>query len=81
VKTYRPTIWCPVALRRAINRARRVVIDLETTGLTRNDRIVAVGVLVGRQSFILLTEHHLDLSGLRHQLTWDQIREALSPLG
>jgi len=75
----RRTFHCPVLLRRALEHARSAVIDLETTGLGR-DRIVAVGVLVGRDAHILVTDEHRDLSSLPHRVTASAVAETLAPL-
>ena len=58
----RQTHFDPARLRRT-RACRPGVIDLETTGLGRHDRIVAVGVLADRDAHVLLTEEHRDLSG------------------
>lgn len=76
----RQTHHCPVLLRRALEHTRSAVIDLETTGLGRRDRIVAVGVLVGRDAHILVTDEHRDLSSLPHRVTASVVAEALAPL-
>ncbi|MDY3555982.1 DNA polymerase [Gemmata sp. JC717] len=76
----RKTHFDPTRLRHALGRADRVVIDLETTGLGRHDRIVAVGVLADRDAHILLTAEHGDLSGLPYRVDPARIAWALEPL-
>jgi DNA polymerase I-like protein with 3'-5' exonuclease and polymerase domains len=76
----RRTHHCPVLLQRALEAARSAVIDLETTGLTRRDRIVAVGVLVGPDAHVLVTDEHRDLSSLPHRVTAAVAAAALAPL-
>lgn len=64
----------------ALAAASLVIVDLETTGLSRYDRIVAAGILVDRDAHIIITNEHHDLSSLSLQSTFDQLRRALPPL-
>ncbi len=64
----------------AIQTAKSIVIDLETTGLSRHDCIVAVGVLCARDAHILITESHRNVSSFGLRITTEQLRSTLSPL-
>ena len=59
--------------------SRPVIIDLETTGVARHNRIVSAGVLVDDTVFILFTGSH-EVSVVRHLITLADLREALQPL-
>lgn len=60
----RTTSHDPGRLWTALAGATTVVVDLETTGLHRHDRIVAAGVLIDRDAHILITQEDRDLSSL-----------------
>jgi len=77
----RSTNHDPRKCAQALAGATVVFVDLETTGLVRHDRIVAAGVLIDRDAHILITTEHCDLSGVRYQISLEDLRQALSPLG
>lgn len=76
----RRTFHDPVRLRDALANAAQVVLDLETTGLRRHDRIVAVGALFDRDAHILMTDEHRDVSSTRLRINHQDLRDALAPL-
>lgn len=76
----RSTSHDPRKCRDALARSSAAIIDLETTGISRHDRIVAAGVLIGRDAFIMVTEEHHDLSSVGTRISSAELREALSPL-
>ncbi|HEV3237482.1 MAG TPA: DNA polymerase, partial [Gemmataceae bacterium] len=67
-------------VRTALAGASTVVIDLETTGLHRHDRIVAIGVLINRDAHILLTDEHRDLSSAGKRAGLKELVQVLAPL-
>jgi DNA polymerase III epsilon subunit-like protein len=69
---------CADALRGAAP-GSEVVIDLETTGLGRRQRIVSVGVLVDSELYILFTGSG-ELTVVPLNISLDQLRHALAPL-
>ncbi|MHC4398747.1 MAG: DNA polymerase [Planctomycetota bacterium] len=70
----------PSECREALAGASLAILDLETTGLGRNDRIVAAGALIGKTTHILITDEHRDLSSLRCRITAPELKKALEPL-
>src|SRR5258706_8251404 len=66
--------------RDALAAATVAVIDLETTGLHRHDSIVAAGILIERDAFVLVTDEHRELSSLPFRTSLQQLREAFAPL-
>lgn len=74
------TSHCPRKCMEALAGAEVAIIDLETTGLYRHNRIVAAGVLVGTQAFVLPTGSHRDISSITYRVSEAQLIEALSPL-
>lgn len=76
----RTTSHDPRKCKAALAGASVAIIDLETTGLLRHDRIVSAGVLVDRDAFVLVTDEHCDLSSVGIRIGWDELCDALSPL-
>jgi DNA polymerase I-like protein with 3'-5' exonuclease and polymerase domains/DNA-directed RNA polymerase subunit RPC12/RpoP len=80
MKPIRQTRHDAASCANALQAANSVVIDLETTGVHRHDLIVAVGVQDGRNVYILITNHHRELSSIDFRVTADDVRAALLPL-
>ena len=70
----------PSECRKALAGASLVFIDLETTGLGRNDRIVAAGILIDQTAHILITEEHCDLSSIGYRVSATELKSVLDPL-
>ncbi|QDT50489.1 DNA polymerase I, thermostable [Symmachiella dynata] len=70
----------PRKCKAALAGASVAIIDLETTGLLRHDRIVSAGVLVDRDAFLLITDEHCELSSAANRISQEELRDALSPL-
>ena len=71
----------PIMCALAIAGPSVIYVDLETTGLHDHDHIVAAGVLVGHDAHIIITDQHRDISSLAYQVSLEDLRLALSPLG
>jgi DNA polymerase I-like protein with 3'-5' exonuclease and polymerase domains len=76
----RRTSHDPLQCLAALQRADVVILDLETSGLTRHDRIVAAGMEVDGEAYVLVTEEHRDLSSVDIRISGQQLSEALAPL-
>jgi DNA polymerase I-like protein with 3'-5' exonuclease and polymerase domains len=70
----------PSECHEALAGASLAYIDLETTGLGRNDCIVAAGLLIDPTAHILITTEHRDLSSLGLRITVPELKHALEPL-
>ena len=70
----------PAQLLAELGRAALCVLDTETTGLGRTDRILSVGVRTAGTNHILFTSHCCETSIRRHAVSDQQLRQALEPL-
>ena len=80
INSIRSTMHDPGKCRAALAGASLAIIDLETTGISRHDRIVAVGVLIDRDAFVMVTDEHHDVSSVGTRVTLGEVHEALLPL-